>query len=106
MYGIGSCAKRFSTEVFESHAEKLVNSIYEVIDAPNSRSPANIESTENAISSLFRICIYKQDCDYVTNNHMVKSLKCLPLTSEEGEARSINGLFFKKLKDNDGIIFK
>ena len=105
MYGIGSCAKRFSEEVFSNHAEKFISSIYEVIDAPDSRNSKNIESTDNAISSLFRICIYKPNCEYVTNDHLVKSLEYLPLTSEESEAKSINGLFIKKFKENDSNAF-
>ena len=105
MYGIGSCAKRFSDEVFSNHAENFISSIYEVIDAPDSRNSENIVSTDNAISSLFRICIYKPNCEYVTNDHLVKSLEYLPLTSEESEAKSINGLFIKKFKEKGSNAF-
>ena len=105
VYGIGSCAAKFSTEIFEPHAEVLIKTLLDVIDAPGSRSTANAESTENAISSLFRICIYKSDWKYVTNDYLVKSLKLLPIISEEVEAKSINRLFLKKYKERDPILF-
>ena len=106
MYGIGSCAKRFSKEVFGTHSETFISAIYKVIDAPDSKTSKNITSTENAVSSLFRMCIYKSDEEYITNEHLIKSLQNLPLISEEDEdeARSINGLFLKKLKE-DGNSF-
>ena len=106
VYGIGSCAVKFSTELFELHAEVLIKTLINVIDAPGSRLTANAESTENAISSLFRICIYKSDWKYVTNDYLVKILKLLPLISEEIEAKSINGLFLKKYKERDPILFE
>ena len=83
----------------------LIKTLLDVIDAPGSRSTANAESTENAISSLFRICIYKSDWKYVTNDYLVKSLKLLPIISEEVEAKSINRLFLKKYKERDPILF-
>ena len=83
----------------------LIKTILDVIDAPESRSTANSESTENAISSLFRICIYKSDWKYVTNDYLVKSLMLLPLISEEVEGKSINGLFLKKYKERDPILY-
>ena len=82
----------------------LIKTLLDVIDSPGSRSTINEESTENAISSLFRICIYKSDWKYVTNDYLVKSLKLLPLFSEEVEAKSINGLFLKKYKERDPIL--
>ena len=83
----------------------LIKTLLDVIDAPGSRSTINEESTENAIGSLFRICIYKSDWKYVTNDYLVKSLKLLPLISEEVEGKSINGLFLKKYKERDPILF-
>ena len=83
----------------------LIKILLDVIDAPGSRSTVNEESTENAISSLFRICIYKSDWKYADNDYLIKSLKLLPLISEEVEGKSINGLFLKKYKERDPILF-
>ena len=100
MYGISAWAKRVSTNLFEIYAEKIINSIYEVIDAPDSLNLENIECTEDAIGSLFWVCLYKSDCKYVTNEHMIKCLNHMPLTYLVKTSKFAHKLFWMKLKDD------
>jgi len=90
LFGIGVCAESLGMK-FGAIGEEYLSILLQVITATGSRNEENGPATDNAISSLGRICrsCYKDPPIIQGKNMLELWLRMLPLKDDEEEASSV-----------------
>ena len=64
--------------------------LFQVINAPESRSRENVNATENAVSAVTKICKYNRG-NIALNEVIPALLAALPITEDKEEAPHVYG---------------
>lgn len=98
-YGLGVAAQ-FGGEAFSSYVEPAAQKLLAVVEAPGARKGQNASPTDNAISSLFKICVDRlQPAD--AKALMQKLLSFMPLYADKLEAKIVHYFLMRQIKSND-----
>ena len=102
-YGAGVMAQHGGKDFSSVLATDILPSLVKLIQAPESRSPENLNPTENAISAVTKICKYNNS-NVDVNEILPHWLAWLPVWEDEEEAVHIYGYFCDLIEANNPII--
>lgn len=97
-------ASQFGGDQFASHCAQFIARLVEVISAPGSRQPENINPTENAISSLTKILKYNSSAIPNLDELIAVWFSWLPVIEDQDEAPHVYGYFCDLIQANHPVI--
>ena len=100
VYGVGVMAAALG-QSFVPHINGALQALAAVIQAPNARDDENVNATENAISSLGKICEFQRAALPSPEAVVPQWLSCLPLTEDKVEARLVHDQLVRLLEKGD-----
>jgi hypothetical protein len=100
VYGVGVMAEKLG-QAFAPHVPASLQTLAQVIQAPDARGEENVNATENAISSLGKICEFQRACIPGPESVVPQWLSMLPLTEDKVEARAVHTQLVRMLEAND-----
>ena len=100
VYGVGVMAEKLGA-AFAPHVPASLQALAAVIQAPDSRTDENVNATENAISSLGKLCEFQRNVIPGPESVVPQWLQCLPLTEDKVEARAVHEQLVRMLEKND-----
>jgi len=104
-YGLGVCAQQ-GGELFRPYVRQTLDLLVQVIKAPDSREEDNAPPTENAISSLGKICVFQEsELGGELPRLMHLWLDSLPLEIDEIEAKAVHKMLFGLIVGNHPHVF-
>tara|TARA_B100001540_G_C15271343_1_gene401624 strand:- start:24 stop:545 length:522 start_codon:yes stop_codon:yes gene_type:complete len=86
---------------FAPHVPASLQALAAVIQAQDSRTDENVNATENAISSLGKLCEFQRNVIPGPESVVPQWLQCLPLTEDKVEARAVHEQLVRMLEKND-----
>lgn len=101
-YGWGVLAQ-FGGEQFAGELAKILSSLCEIINDPESRDARNINSTENAISAVTKIMKYNSSAINV-DELLSMWFSWLPVVEDDDEAPHVYGYLCDLIEQNNPII--
>ena len=100
VYGVGVMAEKLG-QAFAPHVPASLQTLAQVIQAPDARGEENVNATENAISSLGKICEFQRACIPGPESVVPQWLSMLQLTEDKVEARAVHTQLVRMLEAND-----
>ena len=88
VYGVGVMAQALGA-AFTPHVPASLAALAAVIQAPDARDEENANATENAVSSLGKLCEFQRGAIPGPENVVPQWLSCLPLREDKVEARAV-----------------
>ena len=101
-YGVGVMAK-FGGDVYASTCAEAIPLLVKTIQEPESRSPENINPTENAISAIAKICKHNNSLINV-NDVLPMWFSWLPVWEDEDEAEPVYNYMCDLIEMNHPLI--
>ena len=101
-YGWGVLAQ-YGGDQFASLCAEVLPVLRAIVEEPSSRSPDNINATENAISATCKILRYNHSCVNV-NEVLAVWLKWLPIYEDEEELPEVYGFLLFLLESNHPVV--
>ncbi|RDD39148.1 Importin-5 [Trichoplax sp. H2] len=101
-YGCGIIAQ-FGGEEYSKFIPEFVPPLLKVITDASAKEIENLTATENAISAIVKICVYRSNLIDV-NLILAQFLNWLPITEDELEAPHIYGFLCNLVESNNEII--
>uniref|UniRef100_A0A6M2DRC2 Putative karyopherin importin beta 3 n=1 Tax=Xenopsylla cheopis TaxID=163159 RepID=A0A6M2DRC2_XENCH len=98
-YGCGVLGQ-FGGEQFSQACAQAVPRLMEVINAPNSRAPENVNPTENAISAVTKILKFNSSAIVNVDEVIIHWLTWLPVSEDEDEAEYVYGYLCDLIEAN------
>lgn len=91
-YGVAVCAQ-YGGDAVTPHVKSLVDALVGAVTAPGAREGETENATDNCISALVRIALYRKGAPGVdVDALMTGAVSYLPIKADGVEARSIHGL--------------
>jgi len=99
-YGLGVCAEHGGPS-FDKYTQPVLAKLLEVIKAPDSRKGTNGSATDNAISAVYKLCVYRHGA--VQKQVLGELLSLLPIDSDRLEAKIVHYRLMQHLLQNDAF---
>ena len=99
-YGLGVCAEH-GGPLFDSFAQRSLEKLLQVIRAKDSRKGTNGSATDNAISAVYKLSVYRQTL--IPKQVFGEILGLLPIDSDRLEAKIIHYRLMQHLMQNDNF---
>ena len=100
VYGVGVMAQALGA-AFTPHVPASLAALAAVIQAPDARDEENANATENAVSSLGKLCEFQRGAIPGPENVVPQWLSCLPLREDKVEARAVHEQLARMLEKGD-----
>lgn len=104
-FGLGVIASRMTNEKFAPHAARIFHLLEEVISVEDPLSEDNNYATENALSSLLKLCYFQKDGHLIGDAQVKKYLNLLPLQNDLDEALAVNKLLIEQVEKKNPNLF-
>ncbi|KAJ3084297.1 hypothetical protein HK102_000705 [Quaeritorhiza haematococci] len=101
-YGIGVCAQ-FGGEHYAQVCTGTLNSLFAMINAPNSRDEENVMATENAISAIGKICHFF-GAHFDVDSVLPAWVAALPIVNDDQEAPHTYSYLLELLQRNHSAV--
>jgi len=100
VYGVGVMAQQLGPN-FTKHVPGALQALARVIQAPDAKDEDNINATENAISSLGKLCEFQRGAIPGPESVLPQWLSFLPLLEDKVEARLVHDQLVRMLEAGD-----
>jgi len=105
VYGLGCCAQ-FGGPIFKNAAAQVMQSIQQVMGAPNARSKENVMATDNAVSALGKTIEFHSDSIGDRAVAMQAFLSYLPVTGDAAEGAVVHTRLLTFLENGEPVVFE